>query len=125
VPSRRNGRFASVPSIVSRIIDPPPQLVLTKSKYYGAIGSVAGAAISRVMGDILALPDITEVESHRLAEMCRILNSLEGLFVEDHEQASILCSALAIVSQGRMTAIVHRCICSRLAEILVPHGATR
>lgn len=39
---------------------------------------------------MLALPDIPEVESHRLSELCRILNALEGLFVEDPNQASII-----------------------------------
>jgi centromere/kinetochore protein ZW10 len=40
----------------------------------------------RILGDILALPDITEVESHRLSELCRILHAVEGLFIEDPEQ---------------------------------------
>jgi hypothetical protein len=60
--------------------------VLPKSKYYIALGFVVDAALSRVLADILALPDIPEVESHRLSELCRILNALEGLFVEDTEQ---------------------------------------
>lgn len=44
------------------------------------------AALSRVLQDIIALPDIPEVESHRLSELCRILNSLEGIFSEDPTQ---------------------------------------
>jgi len=44
------------------------------------------------MDDILALPDITEVESHRLSELCRILHALEGLFIDDPEQVSIYAS---------------------------------
>lgn len=54
--------------------------VLTRSKYYTAIGLVADACLSRMLHDILALPDITEVESHRLSELCHILHALEGLF---------------------------------------------
>lgn len=50
------------------------------------------AALSRILGDILALEDITEVESHRLSELCHILNALEGLFVEDPEQPSFVVS---------------------------------
>lgn len=57
--------------------------VLTKSKYYTTIGMVTDAALSRILQDVLALPDIPEMESHRLSELCRILNALEGLFVED------------------------------------------
>ncbi|KAL0568182.1 ribosome biogenesis protein ytm1 [Marasmius crinis-equi] len=60
--------------------------LLTKSKYYMAIGLVTDAALSRVLEDVLALPDIPELESHRLSELCRILHALEGLFVEDPEQ---------------------------------------
>ena len=39
-----------------------------------------------MLDDILALSDITEVESHRLSELCRIFTALEGLFVDDLEQ---------------------------------------
>ncbi|KAF9530454.1 hypothetical protein CPB83DRAFT_850950 [Crepidotus variabilis] len=66
--------------------------ILTKTKYYNAIGSVANAALSRVLQDVLALPDIPEVESHRLSELCRILNSLEGLFSEDPDQPSFVAA---------------------------------
>ncbi|KAK0489171.1 Centromere/kinetochore Zw10-domain-containing protein [Armillaria novae-zelandiae] len=66
--------------------------ILTKSKYYMAIGSVTEAVLSRVLEDILALPDIPEVESRRLAELCRILHALEGLFVENSEQPSFVVS---------------------------------
>ncbi|KAF8892247.1 hypothetical protein BD779DRAFT_1670573 [Infundibulicybe gibba] len=64
--------------------------VLTKSKYYAAIGLVAEAALARILRDVLALPDIPEVESHRLSELCRILNALEGIFVEDPDQPSFV-----------------------------------
>jgi len=39
--------------------------------------------LQRILKDILAIPDIPEVESHKLSELCRILAALEGLFVED------------------------------------------
>ncbi|KAF9038459.1 hypothetical protein BJ165DRAFT_1531549 [Panaeolus papilionaceus] len=64
--------------------------LLTKSKYYSAIGSIVDAALSRVLHDVLALPDIPELESHRLSELCRMLNSLEGLFSEDPTQPSFV-----------------------------------
>lgn len=60
--------------------------MLNKSKYYSATGSLVDSVLSHIMEDILALDDVPEVESHRLAELCRILNALEGLFVEDVEQ---------------------------------------
>ncbi|PPQ64214.1 hypothetical protein CVT24_008590 [Panaeolus cyanescens] len=69
---------------------PRLKAILTKSKYYTAIGSIVDAALSRVLHDVLALPDIPEVESHRLSELCRILNSLEVLFSEDPTQPSFV-----------------------------------
>ena len=67
------------------IFNPIFQGILPKAKYYTAIGSIANAALSRMLHDILALPDIPEVESHRLSELCHILNALEGLFSEESE----------------------------------------
>ncbi|KIL69288.1 hypothetical protein M378DRAFT_157536 [Amanita muscaria Koide BX008] len=64
--------------------------LLPKSKYYSALGLVTEAALSRMLEDILALPDIPEVESHRLSELCRILSALEGLFMEDINQPSFV-----------------------------------
>ncbi|KAI0289458.1 hypothetical protein BC826DRAFT_1031931 [Russula brevipes] len=64
--------------------------VLSKLKYFNALGSLVNFCLTCVMGDILALPDITEVESHRLSELCRILHALEGLFVDDPEQPSFV-----------------------------------
>jgi hypothetical protein len=46
-----------------------------------------------IMDDILALSDITEVESQRLSEICRILHALEGLFIDDPEQVRVSASA--------------------------------
>lgn len=43
------------------------------------------AALSKVLQDVLELDDIPELESHRLSELCHILNALEGLFCEDPE----------------------------------------
>ena len=65
---------------------------MAKSKYYDALGALVESAVARVLGDVLALEDITEVESHRLSELCHILNALEGLFVEDPDQPSFIVS---------------------------------
>jgi centromere/kinetochore protein ZW10 len=73
------------------------QALLPKSKYYIALGSVIDAALSRVLGDILALPDIPEVESHRLSELCKILSALEGLFVENTEQVGAMFTWSSLV----------------------------
>ncbi|KAI9062498.1 hypothetical protein FKP32DRAFT_1666937 [Trametes sanguinea] len=75
-----------------RRVAPQWKAVLAKSKYYEALGALVETAVSRVLGDVLALEDITEVESHRLSELCRILHALEGLFVEDPDQPSFVVS---------------------------------
>lgn len=59
--------------------------VLPKGKYYIAVGNVVDGVLSRILDDILAIPDIPEVESHKLGELCRILFALEVIFVEDSE----------------------------------------
>ncbi|KAG6888664.1 hypothetical protein C0995_006782 [Termitomyces sp. Mi166 len=64
--------------------------IVTKTRYYTAIGLVVEAVLGRAISDILALPDIPEVESHRLSELCHIFNALEGLFVEDTTQVRIV-----------------------------------
>ncbi|OCH91473.1 hypothetical protein OBBRIDRAFT_886899 [Obba rivulosa] len=89
-------RFDECEAAVSQVLQHIRRLandwksVLNKSKYYVAIGAAADAALSRILRDILAIPDITEAESHRLSELCRIMNALEGLFVEDPNQPSFV-----------------------------------
>ena len=60
--------------------------VMRKSEYYAAAGALVDAALVTILDDILALPDITEVESHRLSELCRIMNAIEGIYMEDPDQ---------------------------------------
>ncbi|KAF8216598.1 hypothetical protein K438DRAFT_1797518 [Mycena galopus ATCC 62051] len=87
-------RYDECETAVSKVVQEIKRLaqqwkgVLNKSKYYTAIGMVTEAALSRVLEDILALPDIPEVESHRLNELCRILQGLEALFIEDTKRDS-------------------------------------
>ncbi|KAI0642247.1 hypothetical protein C8Q79DRAFT_917367 [Trametes meyenii] len=75
-----------------RRVAPQWEAVLAKSKYYEALGAIVETALSRVLSEVLSLEDITEVESQRLSELCRILNALEWLFVEDQEQPSFVAS---------------------------------
>ena len=83
-----------------------------------ALGSLADAALSRVLNDILALDDITEVESHRLSELCKILNALEGLFVEDATQVnSSFIQTLNTLMQ--LPAFICRGLCALLVKILL------
>ncbi|KIY62088.1 hypothetical protein CYLTODRAFT_494881 [Cylindrobasidium torrendii FP15055 ss-10] len=59
------------------------QPLVAKSRYYTAIGAIVDAALVRMVEDITELPDIPEIESHRLSELCNILYALESLFIED------------------------------------------
>ena len=68
----------------------PIKTVLTKSWYFEALGSIAGAALSRILASVLALEDITKTESHKVSELCHILDALEGRFVEDPDQLSFV-----------------------------------
>ncbi|KAH9913967.1 uncharacterized protein BXZ73DRAFT_106752 [Epithele typhae] len=85
---------SAVNEVLQRIrrIAPQWKAVLMKSRYYEALGTLVECALSRILGDILSLEDITETESHKLCELCHIMNSLEGLFVEDPEQPSFVVS---------------------------------
>jgi len=98
------------------------QGILTKTKYYSAIGLVADAALSRILRDVIALPDIPEIESHRLSELCRILNAMEGLFSEDPDQViSIFCSTISFFDPRPIgfAAFIRCCLCTKLAQVLI------
>lgn len=62
------------------------QGILPHGRHLTAVGRIVDAVLSRMLEDITKLPDITADESHRLSELCRMLNALEGLFVEGPEQ---------------------------------------
>ncbi|TDL23641.1 hypothetical protein BD410DRAFT_768181 [Rickenella mellea] len=64
--------------------------VLARTRYYRAIGFVVDAALSTIVEDVLKLPDITEVESSKLCELCRMLNALESLFIESVDEPSLV-----------------------------------
>ncbi|KAJ7577020.1 hypothetical protein C8J56DRAFT_378047 [Mycena floridula] len=89
-------RFDDCESAVSRVLQNIRRVaqqwkgLMTKSKYYTSLGSIVEEALTRILDDVLALHDIPEVESHRLSELCKILHSLEGLFVEDPDQPSFV-----------------------------------
>ena len=89
------------------------------------------AALSRVLQDVLELDDIPELESHRLSELCHILNALEGLFCEDTEHVrkyslslSQFCPRFASIYANkyifnRFTAFFRRRICACMAQIFI------
>lgn len=60
------------------------------------------AALSRILRDILALPDITAEESRRLCELCRILDALQGIFMEDTAQVRSIAPEFESSTYGLM-----------------------
>lgn len=84
--TRVEGEHASQTS--PSLAQPSTKPILPKSKYYTAVGLVVEGVLSRILDSILAIPDIPEVESHKLSELCRILSALEGLFVENTSEVS-------------------------------------
>lgn len=101
------------------------QGILLRSKYYTAIGSVVDAALARILEDVLALPDIPEVESNRLSELCRILHALEGLFMEDSNSVSAFGQSCLVRWYAEvLQATIHSRIRTFLAQVLVSFRAT-
>jgi len=78
-------------------IDHLHQGMLPHGRHLTAVGKIVNSVLSRILEDITKLPDITADESHRLSELCRMLNALEGLFVEGPEQVSSHLSGLSIL----------------------------
>lgn len=71
---------------------------------------------------MLALGDIPEVESHKLSELCRILNASEGLFVEDHNQVRIFQVTMTQLKSSLYLAFLCPGVCTLMAQIFVLVG---
>lgn len=70
------------------------QGILPHGRHLTAVGKIVNSVLSKILEDITKLPDITADESHKLSELCRMLNALEGLFVEGPEQVGPHLSSL-------------------------------
>ncbi|WRT63379.1 uncharacterized protein IL334_000284 [Kwoniella shivajii] len=64
---------------LSRVVKP----ILPTSKYLETISYLLTTLIIKITNDILNLGDITEIESHRLTDLIKLIYPLEGLF-ENH-----------------------------------------
>lgn len=84
------------------------QLVLPRSKYFSAVGAVTEAALTKILDDVLALGDIPELDSKRLSELCRILNAVEGLFVDDSDPEMVRCVGCKYISHADDLRSSHR-----------------
>jgi hypothetical protein len=58
--------------------------------------------LARIIEDIIALPDIPELESHRLGDLCKLLNPLEELFRDDTEKGSPVRIYFSSLTRDRM-----------------------
>jgi hypothetical protein len=99
------------------------QGVLNKTKYFDALGTLVNFCLTCIMDDVLALSDITEAESHRLSELCRIWHALEGLFVDDPEQVRASASVAYHYHTHVDVALFRGCMRSRVAQILISFRA--
>ena len=61
--------------------DPLPQ-----EHYFHALGIVVNVALVGLVDSIVALQDITEKESERLAKLCKELEPVQDLFLDDSEE---------------------------------------
>jgi len=62
---------------------------MTTTAYYTALGGIINDILARVLKEVLGLRDIPEVESQRLAALCRILHPLDELFVESADEVTV------------------------------------
>jgi hypothetical protein len=62
---------------------------MTTTAYYTALGGIINDILARVLKEVLGLRDIPEVESQRLAALCRILHPLDELFVESADEVTL------------------------------------
>jgi len=54
------------------------------------MGSIINDILGRVLKEVLRLRDIPEVESQRLAALCKILHPLDEVFVESANEVTLL-----------------------------------
>ena len=74
---------------------------MTTTAYYTALGGIINDILARVLREVLGLRDIPEVESQRLAALCRILHPLDELFVESADEVGLLSYLIAPLAQIR------------------------
>lgn len=77
-----------------------------------------------MLQDITKLPDITADESNQLSELCRMLNALEGLFVEGPDQVLLFLIYETSVDVGKID-FGGGIIRSFLAQILISLRSSR
>lgn len=73
---------------------------MTTNAYYTALGGIINDVLARVLKDVLGLRDIPEVESQRLAALCRILHPLDELFVESADEVTLLSCFVETLAQN-------------------------
>ena len=72
---------------------------MTTTAYYTALGGIINDILARVLREVLSLRDIPEVESQRLAALCKILHPLDELFVESAAEVTLLSHFVEALAQ--------------------------
>jgi centromere/kinetochore protein ZW10 len=62
------------------LIADPYQSVLVNDQYFILLGSLVESVVTRLLDDIVALDDITEVESERISSILSLVETLDHLF---------------------------------------------
>jgi hypothetical protein len=70
------------------ILSHPRQAILPLTNYYNAVGTVTDTILLQMVDEIADLDDITEVESERLAQMCKQMEPIQRLFIDADGQVS-------------------------------------
>ncbi len=74
------------------------QAVLPSTTYISVLGYLLDTSVQRISSDILALADITELESNRLHDLVKLLQPLEALFVTQPDQVNQLQDELCHIA---------------------------
>ena len=83
---------------------------MTTIAYYTALGGIINDILARVLREVLGLRDIPEVESQRLAALCRILHPLDELFVESADEVTLLSYSVEALAQIRSRSPMSPCM---------------
>ena len=84
---------------------------MTTTAYYTALGGIINGILARVLKEVLGLRDIPEVESQRLAALCRILHPLDELFVESADEVSLFSYFVEALAEIRSRFPMLPCTC--------------
>jgi protein transport protein DSL1/ZW10 len=88
---------------------------LAQTSYLEAMGFIVEETLSFILNDILSLPDIPELDSHRLNQLCLKLELLKEFFITSPGTVGIIfsySSGFIGFSASHVLGVNSRCICA-------------